>query len=99
MTPKSFYFSTPMTNPEEGLPHPNVAITCKRFWDSNQRFEQDSALDKWMRKRGFGELMPNFYQVDTPELMTCEAVKQFLENAGMTHNAALDQELAESFIM
>lgn len=99
MKTSNFYFSTPLVNQEcpYGMKNPNVAVTQKAAWDRSQTFEEDRDLNQWMQKQGFGELMPNFYQADSPELMSCEAVKNFLTAKGMIHNPALDPDLEDSF--
>jgi hypothetical protein len=98
MQANKFYFSTPVVNPHcpYGLPHPCVAITERVAWDRAQTFELCHDLNMWLRKKGFGELTSGIYQADSPELMTCEAVKSFLETKGMIHNSALDPVLMES---
>lgn len=95
----SYYFSTPMVNPEcpYKLPNPCVIITEKHFWDISQTLEASCHLERQMRKYGFGELEPNLYQVDSPELKTCGDVKLLLESKGMVHNAGLDSTLQECF--
>ena len=97
MKTKNYYFSTPKTNPEDGAPNPWVLVTEKRFWDAGQTIEEDSELSHWMRRNGFGELMPNYYQADHPELITPEDIRNFLTNKGLSHNAALDPTLEEGF--
>ena len=95
----SYYFSTPMVNSEcpYGLPNPCVLIAEMHFWDISQTLEASCHLERQMRKLGFGELEPNLYQADSPELQTCEDVKLLLESRGMTHNDGLDSTLQECF--
>jgi len=99
MNARKFYFSTPMVNKDcpFGLKNPCVAITEQAAWDRAKTFEECHELNMWMQKQGFGELTSGVYQVDTPKLMTCNAVKDFLESKGMTHNDTLDPTLEETF--
>ena len=101
MDPKNFYFSTPMPNPNcpFNLPNACVLVTSCLEWDKGPVFYEAPGLGRWMQKQGFGELMPNFYQADSPALPSAAAVQLLLDARGMTHNPTLDAQLPEFFTL
>lgn len=99
MKASDYYFSTPMVNSEcpFGLTNPCVVVTPKAPWEASRTLDESRALSEWMRRRGFGELQPNFYQADSPELRTCEDVRRLLFSQSMHHNDELDSLLLDCF--
>jgi len=104
--PRDYYFSTPIMSTvepgEEGCERPTVIVTRKSIWDDQKELDyyvlsNSQAYSKVYDAIGCPPVMveweENFFQSNGR--MTCDQLRAYLEQRGLTHNPALDEQLKD----